>query len=329
MSICVNSKMNKSEKTAKNDEKQIKIGKNLKKVNKNLIKTSEITISDEKIKILTHLGQIIKKIQDNVPENADKLPIYYVDASIILGYSTTHKDLEEIPERVINDSLVEIDWLEEVPIVNGLPIWERLDCEPIVEYRLFKIYRDANKGVSRRSFENLKEKICIKVNALYALSKVYHWQLRVKCFDMFRFAEIEKEKANLIKLMETNHRKAADTVFEKCVNYFKNLGEEKLAKINPKDMLGWFTEAARLTRLSLGLPADKPVTKEGSTKFEKIEIGRIDSKTLNIENKSGEDKKNYLQEVVDIMDMANALPKKIEAKKNLQEELSKKELKKK
>jgi len=288
---------------------------------KPVLKTSELVISDQKIKILNNLGQVIKGIQDDISENTEKMPIYYVDASIILNYLANNK-IGTIPDRVINDSLVPIDWLEEIPIVNGLPIWERLDCEPITEYRLFKRYRDIKKGdVSRRSFENLKEATGIKVKALYALSKVYHWQIRVKCYDKYRISEVEKEKEKLVTLMETTHRKAADTIFEKCVNYFKGLTKEQLAKINPKAMLDWFTEAARLTRLSLGLPADKPITKEDRTKIEKIEIGKIDSKTLNIGKPDGEKKDGYLQDVVDILDIAGVLPKKIEAKGDMQKEL--------
>lgn len=298
------------------------IVKNIIKSGKIVIKTDELAISDQKVKILVNLGQIIKKIQDNVPETAEKLPIYYVDASIILDYLTTNSPTEEIPDRVVNDSLVAIDWLEEVPIVNGLPIWERLDCEPITEYRLFKIYRDStNKGTSRRSFENLEKVTGISTRALYAVSKVYHWQMRVKTYDMFKIDLIEKEKIKLIRLMETTHRVSAENIFEKCITYFKGLTKTQLAKVNPKDMLGWYTEAMKANRLALGLSGDKPVNTEDRIKIDKlVNITHTDNKTLNI-GKDGEGTNKYLQEMVDILSSANALPKQIEVKGDLQKEL--------
>ena len=301
---------------------KIKAGKAIKVV----VKTVDLAISDEKIRVLTNLGQLIKEIQNTLPKNEKGLSNYYVDAQIILDWLTNLKkgEAEEIPERVINNSLVSIDWLEEVPIVGGLPIWERLDCEPIIYYRLFKKYRDSTKekGISRCSFENLKEVTGIKVKALYALSKIYHWQMRVRCYDLFKEDTLEKEKEKLIGLMETHHRVAARKVFESCMKYLEDVAKggwydvKGNLQISPKDMIGWLELAVKLERLSLGLPMDKPVNQEDRVKIDKIVV---DSKTLNIGKPNGENK--YLQELVDILDIAGALPKKIAAKGDMQKEL--------
>jgi len=281
-----------------------------------ILKKEGLVLSDQRIKVLANLGQIIRNLQETVPKNKDGEPLYYIEAQIILEYLTTEGlQAGDIPERVISDSMIEIDWQDGIPIVSGLPIWERLDCEPVIEYKLFKEYRDNIKtnDIAKRSFENIKEATGISVKALYAVSKVYHWRLRVNAFDKYRKWLVEDERKNLVKMMETNHRQAAETVFEKCIDYFGTLNEEQLKKITPKDMLGYFKEAVRLWRLSLGLPADKPATKEDRTKIEKI-VAITDSKTINInQGKEKEVHKNeYLQNLINILDAAKALPKGIE-----------------
>ena len=285
-----------------------------------VVKTNEIAISDQKARILANLGQIIKNIQEDLPKNKNGLPNHYVDAQIILDWLTTNgQAVGELPDSIVNSSLVPIDYLEEVPVVNGLPVWERFDCEPMVEYKLFKLYRDSTNldGVSQRSFENLSNSTEIKVKSLYAVSKVYHWQMRVRAFDLFKEATIEDEKKKLIRLMETKHRTSAVKIFDKCVTYFENLKDAQLEKVNPKDMIHCFSEASRLERLSLGLSADKPVTVEDRVKIDKIvSITQTDNKTLNIGDKD-------LQELVNILNVAGALPKGIVAKGDLQKELEK------
>lgn len=294
-----------------------------------VVRTDEIAISDQKTRILANLGEIIKEKQEKLPKNSNGIPNYYIDAQIILDWLTTLKSGEanELPDKILSSSLVPVDLVEGIPVVNGLPLWERFDCEPIDDYKLFKLYRDSTNidGVNRRSFENLSDSTRIKVKALWALSKVYHWQLRVRAYDLFKKDELEKEKAKMIKLMETTHNTAADTIFEKCVDYFKGLKPEDLAKINPKDMLGWFVEVVRLKRLALGLPGDKPATIEDRVKIDKlVNITQTENKTLNI---SGENSTKYLQEMVDILSSAGALPREVQVKGDLQSELIKDETK--
>lgn len=290
-----------------------------------LAKVRDLVLPDSKIKVLSNLGGLIRAIQKTVPKDGGNFPLYYVDPRVILEYLTTEnfsiEKLEDIPQRIISDSMVIIEWDDGIPIVEGYPIWEKLDCEPMPEYKLFKLYRESIKvgDTSRRSFENLSKTQDIKVRALYALSKVYHWRLRVKAFDLYRFEILEAEKNNIIKNMETTHRQAAENIFGKCVKYFEGLSEEELKKVSPKDMLSYFKEGIKLWRMSLGMP-DKIVSKEEtkkSEKIERIEIGKIESRTLNINEP--QKKKEYLQDVIDILDSAGALPKQLEDKKDEQQ----------
>jgi len=307
----------------------------------NIVKTEMPEMSNDKIRVLENLGQVVKAEQAKVGSSRQSVDCY-IDAQVILDYLTditkTDEDPNAIPDRVINKAQVAIEWIDGIPAVNGLPLWERLDCEPLDFYQLFKIYREQKYvGVNKsedsdgnalrryqRSFENLKEATGFTRTALYAISKVYHWQMRVGLYDQFHENFIEKEKNRMITLMETKHSTAAEGIFEKCVNYFEGLGEKKLAKVSPKDMLGWMSKAIELHRLSLGLPGDKPKPDKDKTTSAQVINIKSESKTLNLNTAKGTkgDGEDYMQELVDILKIAGALPKNLEAKSDVIEAMS-------
>jgi len=307
-------------------------------------------LTDDKIRVLDNLGRIVKDLQKKLEGQRSNTNLeFYVDAQVILDYLTdltkAGDDPNELPDKVINQAMVPIDWLDGVPIVDGLPVWERLDCEPLGFYHLFKIYRNQKMvGIEKvgtektgteknnedssetvryaRSFENLKEATRLPIKGLYAISWVYHWQMRAQFYDRFKEDLLEKERNRLITLMENKHRDAADKIFEKCMKYLTDLDKSKLEKVNPKQMLDWLEFAVKMDRLALGIPADKPLTKDDKAKIEQtVKIGKMENKTLNI---SGADGGKYLQELVNILEEAKALPKPIEAQADLKEELDSK-----
>lgn len=294
----------------------------------NIVKTE---MSNDRIKVLDNLGLVVKDIQDKVGD------AYYVDAQVILEYLTdvtkSDEDPNVIPERILEQASIQIEYIDGVPAVYGLPLWERLDCEPLDFYNLFKVYREQKMvGITKqsetgsmgnvryqRSFENLKETTGLTRRALYAVSKVYHWQMRASLYDSFQEDFIEKEKARLTTLLETRHQTAANNIFEKCVKYFKDIDDKKLKALAPKDVLAWWTEASKLERLSLGLPGDKIAVEKKESKT--VNITRIDNKTLNLNAPAKNDNK-YMQELVDILGVAGALPISLKAKSDVLEAIS-------
>jgi hypothetical protein len=322
--------------------------------------------TEYRIKVLKTLGNIIKNLQEELPKITVKdreLPLFYIDPNIILNYLTNKNEQKEtqgreekereegqekeqgqidIPDRVVNESTIAIDYLEDVPTANGMPFWERIDCEPIAYYKLFKIYRNQKEEKlegkdslrTHRSFENLKDRTGIPEVAIHALNNVYHWQSRVKAYDLFRENVVELERQKIIKTMETSHRSAAQKIFEQCTTYLTDISEHGWYDlkgnliVTPKDMIGWFESAVKLERLSLGLPTDKPLNDEEKSKITKVITNvkfQQDNKVLNIN--PGQPKGmeigsiKYLQEMIDILSSAGALPKEIEASRDVQESL--------
>jgi len=282
-------------------------------------------LSNDKIQVLENLGQVVEDLQLKC-ENSS-----YIDAQVILDYLTAitkeDEDPNVIPQRVLDEASIAIEYIDDIPAVNGLPLWERLDCESLDFYKLFKIYREQktvgiktdNDNVRhQRSFENLKEITGFTRKALYAISKVYHWQMRANLYDAYRIDFIAKEKDRMISLMENKHQNAAEKIFEKCVKYFTDIDEAKLKTLAPKDVLGWWNEATKLQRLSLGMPGDKIQVDKKDSKT--VNITRIDNKTVNVNAPKPDNK--YLQELTDILQIAGALPKQLEAKADVIEAVS-------
>ena len=291
----------------------------------NTIKTEMPILSNDKIQVLENLGLVVKDLQVKCESNS------YIDAQVILDYLTdvtkTDEDPNVVPQRVIEKAQIAIEDIDGIPAVNGLPLWERLDCESLDFYKLFKIYREQKTvGIKtesdnvryQRSFENLKEITGFTRKALYAISKVYHWQMRVSLYDSYRENFIEKENDRMINLMETRHIAAAKNIFEKCLKYFTEIDDKKLSKLAPKDVLSWWNEATKLERLSRGLPGDKIAIEKKDSKT--VNITRIDNKTLNVNNPKPDN--DYLQKLTDILSVAGALPKQLEAKADIIEAVS-------
>jgi hypothetical protein len=135
---------------------------------------------------------------------------------------------------------------------------------------------------------------------------------------------IDKERSKAIKIMEGKHKKTAEKMWELCEKYLTELENkpDKLLNFKPAEFKSLLVEARKLERLSLGLSGDRPPAQP--TTIEKTTIN-VDSKTLvndnRINNIKKEDRVKYLQEMVDVLHQANAVPKEIEAKADVQEEV--------
>lgn len=125
--------------------------------------------------------------------------------------------------------------------------------------------------------------------------------------------------------MNGRHQKTAEKMWDLCETYLTELATkpDKMLNFKPAEFKALLVEARKLERLSLGLPGDKPPIQ--STEITNIKIDnktqintKNESKTINLP--SGE-KKKILQEIVDVLHNAKALPETLEAQGDLQSEI--------
>jgi len=111
------------------------------------------------------------------------------------------------------------------------------------------------------------------------------------------------------------------------VDYFEKLATtNEIAKMPPSQIIDWWEKAAKLGRLSLGMPSDKPTTIENQTNQNKVVIEK--QLNFNQTNQNNPNQKNltinadkkFLQEVMDILTTAKALPKEIIAEQQVKEQ---------
>ena len=269
-------------------------------------KTEKIDI---KLKLLQNLGDLVQNLQKNARLTNQNLPLTYIDPQVILEEITDKQvqNVNEISQETINLALITIDYLEGIPIISGLPFWERLDCEPLDYYKIFKFYRDIKLTEPTRSFEKTAKSTNQKETILYALSKIYHWQQRVQSFDLYQLDVINKIRSKQVDQLENKHQKGAEKLFTMCLKYMENLDTTQLiAKVKPADIKDWMELAVKLERLSLGLSPDKPITKEDTKKVNTVIVNqttnqidsKTDNKTINI---TSEEHKKDLQEIADTL----------------------------
>jgi hypothetical protein len=298
-------------------------------------KVSDIKRSnDMRLVMLQNLGTTIKNLQQNINKTPMGLPESYIDPSIILEFVASNKD-EPLTSQQISQATIDIDYIEGLPVINGLPFWERLDCEPLDYYNLFKLYRNQKEQSSdfTRSFENLISQANTNLTLGYiaAVAKIYHWRDRIKAYDQYRNLLVENEKENLTKIMNGRHQKTAEKMWTLCEQYLTDLADnkDKLLTFKPSEFKALLIEARKLERLSLGLPGDRPPQeKQSPTQNTEITNIKIENKTqVNTENKTQtinlpqDEKVKYLQEIIDVLHNANALPENLKAQDELQGEV--------
>lgn len=204
-----------------------------------------------------------------------------------------------------------IDYIDTFPIIDGLPFWERLDCEPFDYYDLFKDYRNDDQ----HSLKRIARKYELPNSFVHALSKIYHWQARAAQYDRYQANEFEKARNKAIVAMEGRHKKAAEELFDIVLTEIKKWKKENLlTTASLKELKDLLETAIKFERLSLGISPDKPITEEDVKPIRNIininsTKNTQNQNTINLEKPQPEEV-SRLQQVLDVLVLNNALPQK-------------------
>lgn len=183
--------------------------------------------------------------------------------------------------------------MDGVPTLAGYPVWERLPTEQQDYYFLFKLYRDQKYGylttgepyVLSRSIASLAEELHLPPNVLYTFSQLFHWKQRCQSYDIHMAAERELREARYRQIIQRDHlhyaRQLADSAYEKL---------KASNNLKPRDLLAMLELGLKYSRISIGLPADKPegLDGKGSNQTTIVSVGDVSAnqQTLNIQANS-------------------------------------------
>lgn len=217
-----------------------------------------VLFDDAQAKLQRKLGNFVYYFQVNLPTNGQGIPLRLVNPMGLMTVLPECESTDDVPEDVFEDALWDVQIEDAMPLINGIPIWERFDGEQVQYYKFFKEYRESLYTTGSRAIVKVAESLNVEPRALTLLSKTYHWQLRCKAYDLHQRHLAERKRLYAIEKMESKHKETADKLLEMSMDYMENHTEQ----LNPKIALQMLETAVKMGRLSLGLSPDKPGTGE-------------------------------------------------------------------
>ncbi len=186
-------------------------------------------------------------------------------------------DIEHTQDEDWDAAIIEVAYDEGFPTINkGIPIWERLDFEPLDSFKLFQGYiksLDATKGM--RSLYELTNQLqddhegVLELDILHDLFFIFYWPQRARAYDLFHKVVQEKAREYRALSLEEAHYARASSLLDIAFNYMLDDGEDGEFKelMTPDLALKAAKFAVSLQRLSSGLPVNGPKD-EKQTQFE-------------------------------------------------------------
>lgn len=158
--------------------------------------------------------------------------------------------VEQLIDNPPAHSIMKIEYIEDIPVIAGVPIWETLFGEPAEFFDLFKTYREQRQTEnSQRSIFKLSVLTGEDVKVLNIIRQLYHWTARVQAYDLYLQQERQIALNNRQIEIEGRHAQLAKELFSIGTSYLKDHQE----MLTPKVAIQMIDTAAKLERLSAGL----------------------------------------------------------------------------
>jgi hypothetical protein len=130
------------------------------------------------------LGDFVAQMQSTVENNYNGFPLQLIDATVVAECVPFAETLDDIDNDKYAAAIRPVEFEDDLPVIDGVPIWERLDGEKIDYYKIFKEYRDMRyidtSDLATRSMARLAEKLNVSGRLLSILARIYHWVIRVR-----------------------------------------------------------------------------------------------------------------------------------------------------
>lgn len=206
------------------------------------------------------LAQFVSTLQAGFPCQ-DGLFVVMINPS----WLASHVPFCETPQDVTDDMLKKSQWnlvlSGEHALIDGVPVWDRLDGERYDFFLLFKLYRDARYGLidsgdyvfCTRSMAGLARRLNISPLLVSTIANIYSWSLRCAYYDKFFEMEIMRRKQMEVQLLQRDHLKFSVSMLDKAMDYL----DKNMKAFTPRDAIALAELGFKFSRLSLGLSPDK------------------------------------------------------------------------
>lgn len=259
------------------------------------------------------LGNFVQYFQVNLPVNGHGVPLQLINPLIIAENMLGCESTDDIPDEVLLNAVIPVDYDDGMPVIEGVPIWERLEGESVEYYKLFKEYREMLYISGSRAISKLAEQAAVEGKNISVLSKVYHWAQRCRAFDVNKKMITDRKRSFEVERLEGKHAKASDTMLEQALAYLNEHPEQ----LNTKVAVQMVQLAVKVGRLSVGLNPEKPGTTEGAGSNTNITInqsngGPDNTEMISINGDGGNrppttSELGYMQSLLHILDKTGAI----------------------
>lgn len=207
------------------------------------------------------LGKFVQTLQRDFPTQNNRL-VQMLNPAWLATHVPFCDTPEDVTEEQVQRSLWHIEVQGDYALIDGVPVWDRLEGERLDFYTLFKLYRDSRYGLidngdyvlCSRSMAGLASKLSIAPLLISTISRIYNWSTRCSYYDAFFEREMVRRKQLEIQLMQQDHLRAASSLLRRAMDYF----EENAGVMTPKEALSMAELGFKVSRLSLGMMPDKP-----------------------------------------------------------------------
>lgn len=209
---------------------------------------------------LKRLASVVAQLQASFEIGGQ--PRAIVDPTLIAQELPYTEDLEDFTDDMKERSTMEIDYVDSTPVVQGVPVWDRLPGERVDFYNVFKLYRDSRYflvetgeyALVNRTLAGLARQLNIAGVTLTYISKLYSWKTRCALYDQYMETEMQKRRVQNEVLLRNDHLAVAQKLCSKAWEYL----DKNFTKLTPKDALQALEMGIKYSRISTGLLPDKP-----------------------------------------------------------------------
>ena len=198
--------------------------------------------------MMSKLKKYTAILQRSIAKDSNGLPMKLINPEAVMQTGMVDS-AEDLMDQTDLDLFLPITFSEGIPIVGALPIWERLEGEPVDYFSLFKRYRDKTDAKVPRAIFKLSAETGVDVRILETLRQVYNWSVRVQAYDGWLRLERQMAAEARQRELEGRHANAADQLFKASTEYLKAHQDE----LTPKLALQMLDMSVKLSRMALGL----------------------------------------------------------------------------
>lgn len=211
-----------------------------------------------KLNSMRKVRKYVQAVIQTVPRDGLGRLSAMVDPTVIMQTGMV-TDVEHFVDAPPAGCLLPVSLLEGIPTLDGTPVWEKWDNEPVEYYELFKRYRNIQDIKTTRSVYKLAVEQGLPTKNVELLRQIYQWQDRCLAWDEYTRKERELQLELRRQEIENRHATTAEKLFKMASSYL----EDHADLITPKVALTMLELAIRLERVAAGMSLDN--RKSGSS----------------------------------------------------------------